>query len=72
MEKVMIAKIAGLLALLGFVLLLASAFLGSAIFGISNLADWTIDAAQIFIWLAIIIYLGNFLAGCAHEIRSMR
>ena len=72
MEKVMIAKFAGLLALLGFVLLLASAFLGSAIFGISNLADWTIDAAQIFIWLGVIIYLGNFLADCASEIRSMR
>ena len=68
----MIAKIAGLLALLGFVLLLASAFLGSAIFGISNLADWTIDAAQIFIWLGVIIYLGNFLADCTKEIRSMR
>lgn len=68
----MIAKIAGLLALLGFVLLLASAFLGSAIFGISNLADWTIDAAQIFIWLGVIIYLGNFLTDCAKEIRSMR
>jgi len=68
----MIAKFAGLLALLGFVLLLASAFLGSAIFGISNLADWTIDAAQIFIWLGVIIYLGNFLADCASEIRSMR
>jgi len=68
----MIAKIAGLLALLGFVLLLASAFLGSAMFGISNLADWTVDAAQIFIWLGVIIYLGNFLADCTKEIRSMR
>ena len=68
----MIAKIAGLLALLGFVLLIASAFLGSAIFGIPNLADWTVDAAQIFIWLGVIIYLGNFLADCTKEIRSMR
>ena len=68
----MIAKLAGLLALLGFVLLLASAFLGSAMFGISNLADWTIDVAQIFIWLGVIVYLGNFLTDCVSEIRSMR
>jgi hypothetical protein len=73
MEKIMFAiKLAGLLILLGIVLLLASALLGSALLGVSYLADWTIDAAQVFIWLAVSVFLGYFLAGCASEIRSMR
>ncbi len=63
-------KLAGLLILLGIVLLLASALLGSALLGVSYLADWTIDA--VFIWLAVSVFLGHFLAGCASEIRSMR
>ena len=60
------------LALVGFVLLVASAFLGSALLGGPHLADWTVDAAQAFLFLAVIIYLGYFLAACVTEVRNMR
>jgi hypothetical protein len=60
-------KLAAVLALVGFVLLAVSAFLG-----VTHLADWTIDAAQAFLWLAMIIYLGYFLAASVSEIRNMR
>jgi hypothetical protein len=65
-------KLAAVLALLGLVLLFASAFLGSAIFGGAHLADWSVDAAQALLWLGAIIYLGNFLAACVTEVRNMR
>lgn len=65
-------KLAGLLALVGFVLLFVSAVLGSAVLHVSYLADWTIDAAQAFLWLAASVYLGYFLAGCVSEVRNMR
>lgn len=65
-------KLAAVLALVGFVLLVASAFLGSALFGIANLADWAVDAAQAFLWLAMSVYLGYFLAASVSEIRNMR
>jgi len=65
-------KLAAVLALAGFVLLVASAFLGSAVFGMSHLADWTVDAAQAFLWLAVSVYLGYFLAACVSEVRNMR
>jgi ABC-type transport system involved in cytochrome c biogenesis permease subunit len=72
-ENLMFATmLAAVLALVGFVLLVASAFLGSAVFGISNLADWTVDAAQAFLWLAMLVYLGYFLAASVTEIRNMR
>ena len=60
------------LALLGFVLLVASAFLGSALLGGPHVADWTLDAAQVFLSLAVVIYLGYFLAACVTEVRNMR
>lgn len=59
--------LAAALALVGFVLLAASAFLG-----VTNLADWTMDAAQVFLSLAVCIYLGYFLAACVAEVRNMR
>ncbi len=67
-----VTKLAALLALAGFLLLLVSALLGSALLGVSYLADWTIDAAQAFLWLAIIVFLGYFLGGCVSEVRNMR
>jgi hypothetical protein len=36
-----VQKLAGLFAALGFVLLILSAFLGSALFGSEMLADWS-------------------------------
>jgi hypothetical protein len=60
-------KLAAVLALVGFVLLAVSAFLG-----VTHLADWTIDAAQAFLWLAMSVYLGYFLAASVSEIRNMR
>ena len=64
-------KLAGLLAALGFVLLTLSAFLGSALFGSDMLADWSLVASQVCIWLAASVFLGYFLHGCADEIRRM-
>lgn len=59
--------LAAALALVGFVLLAASAFLG-----VTHLADWTMDAAQISLSLAVCIYLGYFLTACVAEVRNMR
>jgi hypothetical protein len=66
-----VQKLAGLLAALGFVLLILSAFLGSAIFGSEMLADWSLIASQVCIWLAVSVFLGYFLYGCVDEIRRM-
>ncbi|MGB6915407.1 MAG: hypothetical protein WBE42_22055 [Pseudolabrys sp.] len=57
--------IATLLALLGGLFLVVSAFLG-----VTAAADWTILAAEICFVLAVIIFLGWFLAGCVSEIRK--
>lgn len=57
--------IATLLALSGGLFLLVSAFLG-----VTAAADWTILAAEICFVLAVIIFLGWFLAGCVSEIRK--
>jgi hypothetical protein len=57
--------IATLLALLGGLFLLVSAFLG-----VTAAADWTILVAEICFVLAVIIFLGWFLAGCVSEIRK--
>lgn len=57
--------IATLLALLAGLFLLVSAFLG-----VTAAADWTILAAEICFVLAVIIFLGWFLAGCVSEIRK--
>jgi hypothetical protein len=62
-------KLAGLLAALGFGLLILSAVLGSAIFGDQILADWSLVASQICIWLAVSVFLGYFLHQCADELR---
>jgi hypothetical protein len=64
-------KIAGLLAVLGFVLVVLSALLGSAVFGNQDFADWTLIASQVCIWLAASVFLGYFLHGCASEIRRV-
>jgi hypothetical protein len=64
-------KIAGLLAALGFVLVVLSAVFGSALFGNQNFADWSLIASQVCIWLAVSVFLGYFLHGCASEIRNL-
>lgn len=57
--------IAIVLAVLGGLLLAVSAFIG-----VSNLADWTVFAAEISLVLAVIIFLGWFIGGCISEIRN--
>ena len=57
--------IAIVLAVLGGLFLAVSAFLG-----VTNLADWTVFAAEISLLLAVIIFLGWFIAGCISEIRN--
>ena len=64
-------KIAGWLTALGVVLVVLSAVLGSALFGNPDLADWSLVASQVCIWLAASVFLGYFLHGCASEIRRM-
>ena len=64
--------LAAVLALAGFVLLVASAFLGSALLGGTHLADWAVNGAQALLSLAVVIYLGYFFAACVSEVRNMR
>jgi len=52
-------------AVLGGLLLAASAFLG-----VTRAADWTILGAEICFVIGIIVFLGWFLKGCIEEIRS--
>jgi hypothetical protein len=56
---------AALLAVLGGLLLAASAFLG-----VTRLADWTIFGAEASLVVAVVVFLGWFLAGCIAEIRK--
>jgi hypothetical protein len=65
------SKIAGPLAAFAFALLILSTVLGSAIFGSQVLADWTLIASQVCIWLAASVFLGYFFHGCASEIRRL-
>jgi hypothetical protein len=58
-------KFAALLAIVGSVLVIASAVLGETSF-----ADWTLDAAQAFLSLGVIVFLGYFLFGCIIDIRN--
>lgn len=57
--------IAAVLAALGGLFLGISAFLG-----VTQLADWTIFAAETCFVVAVIVFLGWFLAGCVSEIRN--
>jgi hypothetical protein len=66
MGVIMRAPIVALaLALLGGAFLAVSAFLG-----VSAAADGTMLAAETCIVLAVVIYLGWFIAGCISEIRN--
>ena len=62
-------KIAGLLVAFAFALLIFSAVLGSALFGNQLLADWSLIASQVCIWLAVSVFLGYFFHGCISEFR---
>ncbi len=57
--------IAAVIAILGGFFLCVSAFLG-----VTALADWTILAAETCLVVAVILFLGWFLAGCISEIRK--
>ena len=56
--------IAAMLALLAFLFLVVSAFLG-----VTALADWTVLAAESGFVLAAIVFLGWFVVGCVQQIR---
>jgi hypothetical protein len=65
-EDVMSAPIfAALLAVLGGLLLVVSAFLG-----VTPAADWTIFGAEASLVVAAVVFLGWFIVGCIAEIRS--
>jgi hypothetical protein len=57
--------IAAVIAVLGGFFLCVSAFLG-----VTALADWTMLAAESCFVVAVIVFLGWFLAGCVSEIRN--
>lgn len=57
--------IATLLAVLGGCFLSVSAFLG-----VTPAADWTMLAAEVSFVIAVIVFLGWFLAGCISDIRN--
>jgi hypothetical protein len=57
--------LAALLGVIGGALLVSSAFLG-----VTPIADWTIVGAAVCFTIAVIVFLGWFLAGCIDEIRN--
>lgn len=57
--------IAALLAVLGGLFLVLSAFVG-----VTALGDWTMLAAEACFVVAVIVFLGWFLAGCISDIRN--
>jgi len=42
----------------------------SALLGVTTLADWTIDAAQVLLLLAIVVFYGYFFTACINEFRK--
>jgi ABC-type transport system involved in multi-copper enzyme maturation permease subunit len=67
-----VPKIAALMALLGVILLILSAMVSSAVFGVPGLDDWTMYAAEFSFLLAVSLFLGWFFAECVKEIRNTR
>ena len=57
--------IAVVLAVLGGMFLFVSAFLG-----VTAMADWTIFGAEACFVLAVVVFLGWFVAECVSEIRN--
>jgi hypothetical protein len=57
--------IAAVLAVVGVLFLAMSAFLG-----VTPIADWTMLGAEICFVVAVVLFLGWFLAGCVEEIRN--
>jgi len=44
---------------------------GSALLGATRMADWATDAAQAFLALAIVVFLGYFVAGVISDLRKV-
>jgi len=61
--------IAPILAIV-FAVLAALCLGASALLGVTMLADWTIDAAQILLVLAVVVFYGYFLTACVNEFRK--
>ena len=57
--------IAAILAVIGGLFLCASAFLG-----VTPAANWTMVGAEACFVLAVVVFLGWFLAECVREIRN--
>jgi hypothetical protein len=68
----LVPKIAALIALLGVILLILSALVSSALFGVPGMDDWTMYAAEFSFLLAVSLFLGWFFAECVKEIRNMQ
>ncbi len=67
-----VPKIAGLIAILGFMLLVFTALFGSALLDVPNLDVWLLDAAEAFFMLASGIFCGWFLVGFMQDVREVR
>ena len=61
-------KIAGVLAVLGFIFLVLSAFVG----GTQAVADWVLSAAEVFLLLAAIVFIAYVVRGLAADIAQAR
>ncbi len=64
-------RVAGLIAVIGFVLLILSAFFGSAHLHVPNLDDWLINAAEFSFVLAVGLFFGWFFVGFIKEVRDV-
>jgi hypothetical protein len=67
-----VPKIAALIAVFGVLLLILSAMVSSALFGVPGLDDRTMYAAEFSFVLAVSLFLGWFFAECVKEIRNMQ
>ena len=57
-------KLAGVLAAVGFVCLVLSAFVG----GTQAIADWVLNAAEAFLLLAAVVFVAYVVRGLAADI----
>lgn len=63
----MAPKLAALLAVVGFVCILLA-----ALFGVSNLSNWFLDAAQGFLVVAVIVFVAYVIAGIVRDAQALK
>ncbi len=66
-----VPKLAGLIALLGFVLLIFTAIFGAAHFHVPNLDDWLTGASEFSLVLAVCLFLVWFSFEFIKEVRGV-